>query len=247
MTLDTVDAAVVVVVVVVEAVEVVPRVTATARLASRTLHTLHCSTNLTIFSEHEKQAAHGWGANDGDAELADEQAGESIAKQDEKAANAEDAEAPEDAEPEEKTMSYSAYLAEQAEKKLSLAASNVRKANEGSSKKFPEGTAISRDEEEEFISGTGGKAKRTRERKEKAYVELDGDRMLQQAPRENFRGGRGRGRGEGRGEYRGRGGRGRGEGRGDGGRGEHRGRGGRGGAQSGPNLADSSAFPSLGS
>lgn len=197
----------------------------------------------TGIAEHEKQAAHGWGANDGDAELADEQAGESIAKQDEKAANAEDAEPQEEAEPEEKTMSYSAYLAEQAEKKLSLAASNVRKPNEGSSKKFPEGTAINRDDEEEFISGTGGKTKRTRERKEKAYVELDGDRMLQQAPRDNFRG-RGRGRGEGRGEYRGRGGRGRGEGRGGG---EHRGRGGRGGAQSGPNLSDSSAFPSLGS
>lgn len=198
----------------------------------------------TGIAEHEKQTAHGWGGNDGRSELADEQAGEAIAQADEKEAVAEDAEAEAEPEPEDKTKSYTAYLAEQAEKKLSLGAQNVRKANEGSSKKFPEGTAISRDDEEDFIAGSGGKTKRQRERKEKAFVELDGDRMLQQAPRENFRGRGGRGRGEGRGEYRGRGGRGRGEGRGGG---ESRGRGGRGGAQSGPNLSDANAFPSLGS
>lgn len=197
----------------------------------------------TGLSEHEKQAAHGWGGNDGNAELADEQAGEAIAKQDEKAAVTEDAEAEAEPEPEDKTKSYDAYLAELAEKKLALGNTNLRKPNEGSSKKFPEGTAVTRDEEEDFIAGSGGKAKRQRDRKEKAFVELDGDRMLQAAPREGgFRGGRGgRGRGEGRGEYRGRGGRGRGEGRGEG-----RPRGGRGG-QAGPNLSDSSAFPSLGS
>lgn len=194
----------------------------------------------TGIAEHDKQAAHGWGGNDGNAELADEQAGEAIAQADEKDAVAEDAEAQAEPEPEDKTKSYADYLTELAEKKLSLSAQNVRKPNEGSSKKFPEGTAISREDEEDFIAGSAGKSKRQRERKEKAFVELDGDRMLQQAPRDNFRG-RGRGRGEGRGEFRGRGGRGRGEGRGEG-----RGRGGRGG-QSGPNLADSSAFPSLGS
>ncbi|CAI6333078.1 unnamed protein product [Periconia digitata] len=200
----------------------------------------------TGLGEHEKQAAHGWGGNDGNAELADEQAGDAIAKQDEKAAVNEDAEAEADPEPEDKTKSYDAYLAELAEKKLALS-TNVRKPNEGSSKKFPEGTAFARDEEEDFIAGSGGKAKRQRDRKEKAFVELDGDRMLAAPPREggNSRGGRGgRGRGEGRGEFRGRG-RGRGEGRGEG-RGDARPRGGRGG-QSGPNLSDSSAFPSLGS
>lgn len=198
----------------------------------------------TGIAEHEKQAAHGWGGNDGQAELADEQAGEAIAQQEEKEAAAEGAE-PQEPEPEDKSKSYSAYLAEQAEKKLSLGASNIRQANEGSSKKFPEGTAFSRDEDdEEYIAGSGGKSKRERQRKEKVHVELDGDRMLAPAPREgNFRG-RGRGRGEFRGgEGRGRGGRGRGEARGRGG--EARGRGGRGG-QSGPNVTDTSAFPSLG-
>jgi plasminogen activator inhibitor 1 RNA-binding protein len=199
----------------------------------------------TGIAEHDKQAAHGWGATEGEAELADEKAGEAIAQKEEKEAIAEDAAADEPEatpEPEDKTKSYTAYLAELAEKKLSLGASNVRKANEGSSKKFPEGTALARDEEDDFIAGSGGKNKRTRERKEKAFVELDGDRMLSPPQREGgFRGGRGRGRGEFRGEGRGRGGRGRGEGRG-----EYRGgRGGRGG-QSGPNISDASAFPSLG-
>ncbi|KAF1832221.1 hypothetical protein BDW02DRAFT_571290 [Decorospora gaudefroyi] len=214
----------------------------------------------TGISEHEKQAAHGWGGNDGDAELADEQAGEAIAQAEEKDTVKEDAEAENnpEPEPEDRSKSYAAYLAEQAEKKLSLAAQNVRKANEGTSTKFPEGTALSREEQEDFMAGSGGKAKRERARKEKVHVELDGDRMLAPPPREGggrgrgrgrgeFRGGEGRGRGEGRGEYRGRGRGGEGRGRGEG-RGEGRGRGGPrgGGAQSGPNITDSSAFPSLG-
>lgn len=197
----------------------------------------------TGLGEHEKQAAHGWGGNDGNSEWADEKAGEAIAKADEKDdadANAEAAEP----EPEDKTQSYASYLAEQAEKKLKLAAGNVRQANEGSSKKFPEGKAVSREGEEDFIAGSGGKAKRERERKQKEFVELDDAHLIKQENRDsNFRG-RGRGRGEFRGgEGRGRGGRGRGEG--GRGRGEGRGRGGRGG-QSGPNITDSSAFPSLG-
>ncbi|KAH7082155.1 hypothetical protein FB567DRAFT_448271, partial [Paraphoma chrysanthemicola] len=222
----------------------------------------------TGIGEQEKQAAHGWGGNDGNAELEDEQAGEAIAKAEEKdaVADAADGENQPEAEPEDRSKSYAAYLVEQAEKKLSLAAQNVRQANEGSSKKFPEGKALSREEEEEaYIAGQGAKAKRERQRKEKVHVELDGDRMLAPPPREGgSRGGRGRGRGEFRGEGRGRGGefrggegRGRGEGRGEfrggrgrgeggRGRGEARGRGGRGGNQSGPNITDSSAFPSLG-
>lgn len=209
---------------------------------------MHISSPKTDFSsDHEKQVAHGWGGQDGNAELADENAGEAIAQKDEKEAVAEDAAA--DADPaveeaEEKTKSYDAYLAELAEKKLAVA-QNVRKANEGSSAKFPEGKEVSREDSEDFFVGSGGKQRRARERKEKNFVELDGDRLLQPAPRENFggRGRGGRGRGEGRGgrggEFRGRG---RGEGRGEG----RGGRGPRGGAQSGPNLNDSSAFPSLG-
>jgi plasminogen activator inhibitor 1 RNA-binding protein len=213
------------------------------------------TTHLTRPSDSDKQAAHGWGGNDGDAELADEQAGESIAKAEEKDAVKEDAEA-EAAEPEaeDNTKSYVAYLAELAEKKLKLGEQSLRQANEGSSKKFPEGTAVTRTEED-FMASSSGKAKRERQRKEKVHVELDGDRMLAPPPREGGarggrgegRGGRGRGSGEGRGrgEFRG----GRGEGRGGRGRGEARGdarpRGGRGGA-AGPNITDSSAFPSLG-
>lgn len=204
---------------------------------------------LTWTSDHEKQVAHGWGAASGEGELADETAGEAIAQKDEKEAVAEDA-APEDVaepEPEDKTKSYEQYLAELAQKKLDLGEQKVRKANEGSSAKFPEGKAVTREEDEDYFAGSGGKKQRTRERKEKAFVELDGDRLLQPPPRENT-GGRGRG-GRGRGEGRGgRGGEGRGRGRGEG-RGEGRGGGGRGprgGAQSGPNLNDNNAFPSLG-
>lgn len=215
-------------------------------------------------SEHDKQAAHGWGAETGEAELADEQAGEAIAQKEEKEAVKEDAEAEAaEPEPEDNSKSYVAYLAELAEKKLKLGEQNLRKANEGSSKNFPEGTQVTR-QEEEFFAGSGGKAKRERQRKEKVHVELDSERMLAPPPREGgaSRGGRGdrggRGRGEGRGSFRGgegRGGRGgdrpaRGEGRGGRGRGEGRGApaaGPRGGARgNAPNLSDSSAFPSLG-
>jgi plasminogen activator inhibitor 1 RNA-binding protein len=211
-----------------------------------------------LYSEHEKQAAHGWGGQDGGSEWADEKAGEAIAKADEKEdgpavdATGEAAEVPEP-EPEDKSISYAAYLAEQAEKKLSLAAKDVRKANEGSSAKFPEGKPITRDDEDEaYIAGSGGKAKRERERKQKEFVELD-DAKLHRETRDTTRGGRGgRGRGD-RSEFRGGEGRGRGDfrggegrGRGGRGRGEGRGRGGRGQA-AGPNLADTNAFPSLGS
>ncbi|KAF2455906.1 hypothetical protein BDY21DRAFT_349032 [Lineolata rhizophorae] len=243
----------------------------------------------TGIGEHEKQTAHGWGGQSGTEELADEKAGEAIAKAEESqgvdelpsganlegqdwGAPAEGADAAAEAEAaaaeaEEKTKSYAAYLAEQAEKKLSLGLTTpeARKANEGSSSKFPEGKALhprgGDDEEGDvYFSGQGGKAKRERARKEKTLVELD-DARLRDQPREGgFRGGRGGRRGsEGggyRGEGRGRGGRGRGEGgppRGAGGPprgagGPPRGagpRGGRGG-QSGPNVSDTNAFPSLG-
>lgn len=210
----------------------------------------HSRTNI---GEHEKQAAHGWGAETGEAELADEQAGEAIAQKEEKEAVKEDAEAEAaEPEPEDNSKSYTAYLAELAEKKLKLGEQNLRKPNEGSSKNFPEGTQVKR-EEEDFFAGSGGKAKRERQRKEKVHVELDSDRMLAPPPREGgSRGGRGdrgdrggRGRGEGRGRGGDRGARGAGRGRGEG-RGDARPRGGRGNAQSGPNVTDSSAFPSLG-
>ncbi|KAF2837965.1 hypothetical protein M501DRAFT_995221 [Patellaria atrata CBS 101060] len=242
----------------------------------------------TGVAEHEKQAAHGWGGQTGGDEWADEKAGEAIAKEDEKEAAADafgapasgewapdagapaaewapdaggegekSGEAPQEPE-EDKTKSYDDYMAELAEKRLNLGSVETRKANEGSSKKFPEGKAFSRDDNTDFIAGSGGKAKRERERKQKNVLELDGAQVIGE-PDVGGRGGRGRGRGgRGRGEFRGgeggrgRGGRGRGD-RGDRGehrgehRGEYRGRGGRGGSSAAVNVQDTNAFPSLGS
>ena len=219
---------------------------------------------LTSCSESEKQANHGWGANEGDAELKDEQAGEAIAKAEQKEGDAGAADADAEAEPEDNSISYAEYLAQQAEKKLQLGAGvpEARKPNEGSKqdKKWANAKPISKEEEEDFVAGSGGKAKRERERKQKQVIDID--QRFVEAPertggRGGFRGGRGRGDGPsrgGRGEGGFRGGRGgdrgdRGD-RGDGARG--RGRGGdrprgapRGGASI--NTNDKSAFPSLGS
>jgi len=220
----------------------------------------------TGVSDHEKQVGHGWGANTGEAELNDEQAGEAIAKKDEKEADGDPSfvDANGEDEDEVKTKSYDDYLAEIAQKKLQVSEDQrVRKPNEGSSKKFPEGKPVSREEEEQaYFVGSGGKAKRERAKKEKNVLELDGDLMRQtenerRGGRGGGRGGRGGDRGDrpDRGDFggrgRGRGGRGdsRGGDRGRGDRGDRGDRGGprragpRGGA---PNVTDTSAFPSLG-
>lgn len=163
-------------------------------------------------------------------------------------------------EPEDNSKSYGEYLAEQAEKKLKLGGGipEARKPNEGSKqdKKWAEAKPLTKeDEEEAYIAGKGEKAKRERQRKEKTRLDVD---MRYVEPSSGGRGGGdrgrgGRGRGEGRGDFRGgdrgRGNRGRGDGyrgRGDGDfRGGFRGgRGGRGGDA--VNVADTSAFPSLG-
>jgi plasminogen activator inhibitor 1 RNA-binding protein len=221
-------------------------------------------------SESEKQAAHGWGATEGGAELADEQAGEAIANAEQKEALTGDgdatpvADAPlaAEPEPEDNSISYADYLAQQAEKKLALGAGvpEPRKPNEGSKqdKKWANAQAISKGEEEDFIAGSGGKAKRERERKQKQLVDIDYDFKPSQEAERGGRGGfRGRGEGRGRGGRGEFGGRGRGEGRGRGGRGDGRsdyprgeGRGPRGGAPRGAanlKIEDTSAFPSLGS
>ena len=228
----------------------------------------------SVYSESEKQAGHGWGANEGGAELADEQAAEVIASADQKDALTGDGEAaPVDAtapepetEPEDHSSSYSDYLAQQAEKKLALGGGipEPRKPNEGTKqdKKWANAKPIPKDEEEEdFIAGTGGKSKRERERKQKQLVEID-QRFVEtpdRGGRGGFRGGRG-GRGGPGGQHRGGEFRGpRGEGRG--GRGEHGERRPRGDGppRSHPprdhankaaapiNPGDTSAFPSLGS
>jgi len=227
----------------------------------------------TVGGDSEKQAAHGWGANEGGAELDDEQAGEAIAKADKKEVVDEnvapiDAEA--DAEPEDNSISYTDYLAQLAEKKLALGAGvpEARKANEGSKqdKKWANAKALAKEDEEDFVAGSGGKAKRERERKQKQTIEID-QRFIEAPERGGrgggggFRGSRGgRGdRGDGPSRGRGEGGFRRGGGRGDGDRGG-RGRGGdRGPPRGGPrnnanaggsssiNTEDTNAFPSLGS
>ncbi|KAI0527750.1 hypothetical protein F5B22DRAFT_582170 [Xylaria bambusicola] len=195
----------------------------------------------------EKQAAQSWGAAEGGAEAKDEQAGEEIAQTELKEATAEDAEeVATPAEPEDKNVSYADYLAQQAEKKLALGDNlEIRKPNEGSKvdKKWASAKPLEK-EEDDFIAGTGGKAKRERERKAKQLVEIDNRFVESERPR-GGRGGRGGARGGARGD-----GRGRGEGRGRGGRGDFRGefRGGRpaGRENASINTSDESAFPSLG-
>lgn len=219
----------------------------------------------TVGGESEKQASHGWGAIEGEAELKDEEAGEAMAKAEQKEALTGDAadgtaEPAAEAEPEDNSISYADYLAQQAEKKLSLGSGvpEARKPNEGSKqdKKWANAKAIAKDEEEDFVAGSGGKAKRERERKQKQLLEID--QRFVEAPERGgrgggFRGGRGRGDGPsrgGRGEFRGRGD--RGGDRGDRGRA----RGDRPGTRGPPrnnapgasiNTSDTTAFPSLGS
>lgn len=165
-------------------------------------------------------------------------------------------------------MSYAEYLAQQAEKKLALGETlEIRKANEGSKadKKWANAKALTKENDDDYVSGVGGKVKRERERKAKQLLEID-QRYVE--PERTGGGGRGGGRGgrggprggaprgdrgdgqsrggapRGDGAPRGRGGRGRGESRGEP-RGEFRG--GRGGARDNSSFAlNSDAFPSLG-
>jgi plasminogen activator inhibitor 1 RNA-binding protein len=169
---------------------------------------------------------------DAQGELEDEKAGETIAEAESKdepgftpdtgagdpaftngpdAPTGEDEVAPE---PEDKTKSYDQWLAEQAEKRLALGGGSleIRKPNEGSKQRFPEGTAVQREEENFFIGG-GGKQRKQKEAKEKDLLVLEGQYYANpdqerggRGGRGGPRGGRGDGRGRGRGEGRGRGG-----------------------------------------
>ncbi|KAI5924897.1 hypothetical protein F4810DRAFT_661885 [Camillea tinctor] len=197
-----------------------------------------------IATGSEKQAAQSWGATEGNAEQKDEQAGEEIAQSELKDATAEDAEETgSQAEPEEKHVSYSEYLAQQAEKKLSLGDNlEIRKPNEGSKvdKKWASAKALVKEDDDDFISATSGKVKRERERKTKQLLDIDQRYVEPERPRGGRGGARGGARGAPRGEGRGRGsGEGRGRGRGDF-------RGGRGRDAANINTSDESAFPSLG-
>lgn len=201
----------------------------------------------------EKQAAQSWGATEGNAELKDEQAGEAIAQNEQKEALAEDAAGEEPAEPEDKSISYADYLAQQAEKKLALDTPlKTREANEGSKldKKWASAKPLEKDESEDFIAGTAGKRQRERERKVKQTIDFD-PRFVEPERTRGGRGGRGGPRGGRGGERSERGGRGAGGDRGDRGRGgpaPSNFRGGRGGRENAApiNTKDESAFPSLG-
>jgi len=225
----------------------------------------------TGIGEQQKQAAQGWGGESGNAEWADEKAGDAIAnaeaKNDPNAAADTDARDPafttgpdgetgaDAAEEEDKTKSYEQYLAEQKEKRAALGAGiEIRKPNEGSKQKFPEGKAFARDPAaEDFMAGAGGKTRKAKDAgPKKEQIVVDGQYYAAaDSGDRGSRGGRGGSRGGsrgGRGEFRGdRGGRGRGRG------GDFRG-GARGGADRGPaaprgsgfNATDESAFPALG-
>ncbi|KAI0024620.1 hypothetical protein F4780DRAFT_775564 [Xylariomycetidae sp. FL0641] len=202
-----------------------------------------------IASGSEKQAAHGWGAEDGGAEQKDEQAGEEIAKTELNQAAAEDVEDANatPAEPEEKQVSFEDYLAQQAEKKAALGENlEIRKPNEGSKldKKWANAKPLTKEEDDEFIAGSSGKAKRERERKTKQLVDIDQRYVEPERTRGGARGGRGgaAGRGAPRGDARGGRGGERGRGRG----GDFRG--GRPGGRENAHLKiqDESMFPSLG-
>ncbi|KAE9568812.1 RGG repeats nuclear RNA binding protein B [Colletotrichum fructicola] len=197
----------------------------------------------------DKQAAQSWGATEGDAERKDEQAGEAIAQAEAKDAEAEAAAPAEPEEPEDKNISYADYLAQQAEKKLALDSGlEVRKANEGSKlkKEWANVKEVSRDEEDNFMIGTGGKTKRERERKTKQLLDIDQRYVEPERPRGGRGGPRGGARGGARGGDRGE----RGGQRGGAPRGAPRGGAPRGGAPRGGSAAintkDESAFPSLG-
>jgi plasminogen activator inhibitor 1 RNA-binding protein len=117
----------------------------------------------------------------------------------------------------------------------------VRKPNEGSKldKKWVNAKPLVKDDDEDFISGTYGKAKRERERKTKQVVDID-QRYVEPERSRGGRGGRG-GRGAPRGDARGapRGGGGGGGASAGGGRGR--------GRENVPiNTNDKQAFPSLG-
>ena len=235
---------------------------------------LYHGIGLTFYSGADKQVAAAWGGNEGDDELKDAKAGEAIAESEQKEALIEDAAGEEPAEPEDKSISYADYLAQQSEKKAALDSGlKVREANEGAKldKKWANAKPLDhQDDEGVYFAGTAGKKQRERERKVKQTIDFDPRFLEPERPRgghsgapRGTRGGRGgseRGRG---GPERGRGGSERGRGGSERGRGgPERGRGGpergarsvpfrgaRGGARENAapiNTSDESAFPSLG-
>lgn len=202
--------------------------------------------------DSNKKIGQGWGGDDPKREL-DAEDGAKADAAEEEAGDAEkkdsvapttngsaEKELPAVVEEEEKdnTKTLDEYLAEQAAKRAQIGAYKEARAAEVDDKAL--GTKVTKQLGDDYYSTQKERVQRQRERKEKQVLEIE--QSFNPPPSA------GRGRGEGRG---GRGGRGRGEGRGRG-RGEGRGRGGRGGRGGSSagganiNLADSSAFPTLG-
>ncbi|KAJ5625800.1 hypothetical protein N7510_002109 [Penicillium lagena] len=175
-------------------------------------------------TDTHKKVEQGWGADNGEKAWTDERIGENIAKEDEN-----EPQTPADEEAKEladKSMSYTDYLAEQAQKD-SLAAKPVRAANEGTKtdSKWAAAKELKRTEEEDaYIQGSSEKAKREKQRKEKNFLDVD-MRFVEQPSSGPRGGGRGGARGGDRGDRAPRGDRGDRAPRGD--------RGGRGGAPRG--------------
>lgn len=211
--------------------------------------------------DSQKKIEQGWGADDGEAELTAEQQGEKDAQDEGKAPQtpAADADAAgwgvaeneatvapaaEPEEPEEVTKSYDEYLAERAAAQL---AGIGKKEGRQVNSETLEGTQFVRDAVNDFFSGKDKATKaRAQNKKEKIYIEVDGQ-FASPSGRggdrggERGRGGRGGARG-GRGGDRGaRGGAGAGRGAG-----APRGRGAPRGAARGVDASDEKAFPALG-
>lgn len=198
----------------------------------------HSQTNK---DETDKQVRQAWGGEDGKRELETEEKGEADAQAE--GAEAADAAAPNGAPSSDKpapieeepdnTKTYDEYLAELTAKKATLGggAKEARTAADEENWKNFSVTKAARDESEYFAATQKENTKSQKERKQKNILEIE---TRFESPRQE------------RTERGGRGGRGRGAGRG--GRGRGAARGGRGGSQSNAsvNLADQSAFPSLG-
>ncbi|XAO27124.1 hypothetical protein I312_105966 [Cryptococcus bacillisporus CA1280] len=204
--------------------------------------------NPTGTTDSQKKVEHGWGVNSGEAELKDEVEGEKDAKVEENApqtpaegvvgeAEAPAAEGEAEQEPEEVTKSYEEYLAERAQQNAAVSALGKKQTREVASE--IEGKAFVREAIDDFFSGksksTEAKAK---PKKEKVFIEFDGQFAQPSRPPRRDREG-----GERSGE---RSGRGRGQRGGFGGqRGNNRG-GARASRPAPINANDTKAFPALG-
>ena len=187
--------------------------------------------------DSQKKVDAGWGANEGTAELSAEVQGENDAEAEEKAPET-PAEPVEEtpAEPEEVQKSLDEYLAERAN-----SAFFGKKEGRQVDADTVEGSQFVREGIDQFFAGKDKKeSTKTKARKEKVHIEIDGQFAEPAGSRparpEGQRGGRGGARG----------GRGRGEGRGRGApRGAPRGGANRSNANA-ANISDDKAFPALG-